>query len=194
MSGDLIRFGQMPMRGGPEQALGLSRTRQAKAQHRRGLWLLTAVLAVALLIADAAYVAYQNAYPSIRTVNVTELVHQRRYYIGRQVRVSGILTRGTLVSSERCEYRFLLEDHGATIAVHLILCVDADSFRHQLHSDFQLTLQGSVQTDGHFEAEVMFERTPGPYLIQRPAQASRSDLPNGLDDAGGGLPDSARSD
>jgi hypothetical protein len=44
--------------------------------------------------------------------------------------------------------------------------------------------------DGHFEAETLLMRTPGPYRMV-PVRDPRSDLPSWLNDAGSGAPDSA---
>lgn len=106
-----------------------------------------------------------------------ELLEQRATHLGRTVRVRGELVPGTLkVAHEQCQTRFTLSDGGARLAVHYGFCVVPDTLRDRPGFRPEITAEGKLESDGHFEATILMAKTGGPYEMKQRAASSGSPL------------------
>jgi cytochrome c-type biogenesis protein CcmE len=107
---------------------------------------------------------------AVYSKGVDELVAERESLADRYVRVDGVLVSGTLRRrDEPCEYRFALEKNGATIDVRYPQCVVPDTLRDYPGVPVQVTAEGRLATEGHFEADQILAKCPSKYEMDQRA-------------------------
>lgn len=95
---------------------------------------------------------------------VDQLVAEQARLAGREVRVQGILVKGSLVYQEQpCEYRFTLTHKGTELNVRYPVCVVPDSFRDAPTLDVEVTAAGKLGAGGVFEATGVMAKCPSKY-------------------------------
>ena len=99
-----------------------------------------------------------------------ELVAQKAELKGRNLRVNGMLKKGTLVRrDEPCEYRFTIIGKGKEIDVHYPRCGLPDTFRDVPGMDVMATAEGTLDPAGHFEASTIMAKCPSKYEMKERA-------------------------
>ncbi|HEU4534795.1 MAG TPA: cytochrome c maturation protein CcmE [Polyangiaceae bacterium] len=128
---------------------------------KRNLGLLLGVGAVTAGIVVLAVSIEGGAYAK----TVDQLVAQRARMAGREVRVQGILVKGSLVYQEQpCEYRFTIANQGVELNVRYPVCVVPDTFRDSPTTDVEVTATGKLAaTGGVFEATGVMAKCPSKY-------------------------------
>ena len=113
---------------------------------------------------------------AVYSKGVDELVAQREQLADRHVRVDGVLVSGTLRRRDQpCEYRFALEKNGATIDVRYPQCVVPDTLRDYPNVKVQVTAEGRLASEGHFEADQIMAKCPSKYeMNQRAAKGKQA--------------------
>jgi cytochrome c-type biogenesis protein CcmE len=83
---------------------------------------------------------------------------------GRKVRIEGELVPGTLVKRDQpCEYRFKIHGEKAELPVHYAQCVIPDTFRDVKEGGVQVTVEGSLNKSGEFEATLIMAKCTSKY-------------------------------
>ncbi len=145
-----------------------------KASPRRNLGLLLGLLVVCGGILTLVMTSANQA--AIYSVPTDELLANTAEYSNRNVRVEGMLVKGSLKQrAEPCEYRFSIETNGKRLPVRFPQCVVPDTFRDVPEMDVQVTAEGRLSAEGHFEATQIMAKCPSKYeMQQRAAQGEQA--------------------
>lgn len=118
---------------------------------------------------------------AIYSVPTDELVAKRDEFATRTVRVEGMLVKGSLLHrAEPCEYRFSIEKNGARLPVRYAHCIVPDTFRDVPDMDVEVTAEGKLTDEGHFEASHIMAKCPSKYEMRERA-ASGEKAPHAID-------------
>lgn len=136
---------------------------------KRNLGLLIGLLVVVAGVLALVFTSVDDA--AIYSVSTDQLVKNKTDYHDRNVRVEGELVDGTLrFRKEPCEYRFSMEKNGEKLAVRYPACVVPDTFKDVPGIDVQVTAEGQLSPEGHFEATHIMAKCPSKYEMQQRAQ------------------------
>jgi cytochrome c-type biogenesis protein CcmE len=139
-----------------------------KPAPRRNLGLLLGLLVIGGGVLTLVMTSANQA--AIYSVPTDELVAKKAEYAARNVRVEGTLVKGSLRQrAEPCEYRFSIEKNGAKLPVRFPQCVVPDTFRDAPGMDVQVTAEGRLSPEGHFEATNIMAKCPSKYEMQERA-------------------------
>ena len=135
----------------------------------RNLGLLAALLVVGAGILTLVFTSADDA--AIYSVSTDQLVSQKEKYKGRNVRVVGDLVSGSLKHrKEPCEYRFKIEKNGKSMAVRYPECIVPDTFKDVPGVEVQVTAEGKLNSEGHFDATHIMAKCPSKYEMQQRAE------------------------
>jgi cytochrome c-type biogenesis protein CcmE len=136
---------------------------------KRNLGLLAGLLVVVGGILTLVFTSVDDA--AIYSVTTDQLVKNKSDYEERNVRVEGQLENGTLrFRKEPCEYRFSMEKNGEKLAVRYPACVVPDTFKDVPGVDVQVTAEGKLSPEGHFEATHIMAKCPSKYEMEQRAK------------------------
>lgn len=136
---------------------------------QRNVGLLAALLVMGGGI--LALVLWSGKQESMYARKVEELIAQKETLVGRNVRVTGTLTKGTLLRrDDPCEYRFQIEGGGTKLPVRYAQCVVPDTFRDVPGMDVTVIAEGKLEPGGHFEASKIMAQCPSKYEMQERAK------------------------
>ncbi len=139
-----------------------------KPTPRRNLGLLLGLLVIGGGVLALVMTSANKA--AIYSVPTDELVAHKSDYAARNVRVEGTLVKGSLRQrAEPCEYRFTIEKNGKRLPVRFPQCVVPDTFRDAPGMDVQVTAEGRLSDEGHFEATNIMAKCPSKYEMQEKA-------------------------
>lgn len=111
--------------------------------------------------------------------SVDQVLAERTQLQGRKLRVEGKLVHGTLKRRDTpCEYRFEMERGGAVMPVRYAQCVVPDTFRDVPGMDVDVTVEGTITTEGAFEATQVLAKCPSKYEMQDRAAQGEA-IPHG---------------
>ena len=135
-----------------------------KRQGTKNLGLLVTLLVMVGAVVTLFLVGFKEA--AIYATPVDQLLASQEKLAGRKVRVEGELVPGSLVKrDDPCEYRFNV--HGAEkkgeLPVRYAQCVVPDSFRDVPTGGVQVTIEGSLNTQGHFDATLVMAKCTSKY-------------------------------
>lgn len=135
----------------------------------RNLGLLAALLIAGAGILTLVFTSVDDA--AIYSVTTDVLVDQKDKYEDRNVRVEGDLVAGSLTyRKEPCEYRFEMQKQGKKIAVRYPQCVVPDTFKDVPGVPVQVTAEGQLNPEGHFDATHIMAKCPSKYEMQQRAE------------------------
>lgn len=142
--------------------------------EKRNVGLLVALLLCVAAILTLVFTSVDDA--AIYSVTTDKLVRNKADYADRNVRVEGDLKNGTLsYRKEPCEYRFVMKKGGEELAVRYPACVVPDTFKDVPGIDVQVTAEGKLSPEGHFEATHIMAKCPSKYeMQQRAAQGEQA--------------------
>jgi cytochrome c-type biogenesis protein CcmE len=139
-----------------------------KPTPRRNLGLLLGLLVIGGGVLTLVMTSANQA--AIYSVPTDELVSHQADYAARNVRVEGTLVKGSLKQrAEPCEYRYFIEKNDKRLAVRFPQCVVPDTFRDAPGMDVQVTAEGRLSPEGHFEATNIMAKCPSKYEMQEKA-------------------------
>lgn len=131
-----------------------------------------------LLFGSDAGEAFQYSKP------VGEVVSSPERFQGKQLRIEGMLTPGSVKFRESpCEWRFQIEKDGAAMPVRFPECVVPDTFRDDY--GISVTVLGRLGPDRVFKASEVIPRCPSKYEEQL---KSGKAMPKGMRHSGPGQP------
>lgn len=106
--------------------------------------------------------------PFTYSVTVTDLVTHPSEHRGRELRVEGALTEGSIrFRDDPCEWRFSIEEGDHVVPVVFSQCVVPDTFRD--HMGITVVVQGETTDDGTFVASQVIPRCPSRYEMDERA-------------------------
>ena len=139
-----------------------------RSSSRRHLGLLIALLAMGGGILTLVFTSFEGA--AIYSKGVDELVSERSKLASRNVRVEGMLVKGSLVRRDQpCEYRFRIAKNGSEVEVRYPQCVVPDTFRDVPGMEVAVTAEGKLASEGHFQASTIFAKCPSKYEMKERA-------------------------
>jgi cytochrome c-type biogenesis protein CcmE len=140
---------------------------------KRNLGLLAALLVMGGAILAMVFTSFQGSMSW--SLSVDRLLAEKDRYAERNLKVTGILVKGTLSRrDEPCEYRFRIEKAGAELPVHYAKCVVPDTFRDMPGMDVEVTASGKLDTAGHFEATEIMAKCPSKYEMKERAASGEA--------------------
>ncbi len=133
---------------------------------KRSLGLLAALLVIVGAVLALVFTSFEGS--AIYSVGVDQLLKEPDRYEQRNVRVKGMLVKGTLARrDDPCEYRFKLQEKGQILAVQYPQCVVPDTFRDMPGMDVEVTAEGKMGPNGAFQATHIMAKCPSKYEMQQ---------------------------
>lgn len=141
--------------------------RASERPSRGNIGLLVGLFAIVGIVVLVFLFGFKDA--AIYALPVKDLATQADKFVGRKVRLEGELRPGTLVKRDQpCEYRFTVQGAGAGGDAHQIpvrygQCVVPDTFRDVPGGGVQVTVEGTLTKEGHFEASLVMAKCSSKY-------------------------------
>lgn len=149
----------------PSAASGGAPRKRPRAQYG----LLAALLVVVLGVLSLVFTSAEEAV--IYSVTTDKLLADVAKYEGRSVRVEGDLVSGSLrYRAEPCEYRFSIQKGSSTLPVRYEACIVPDTFKDVPDTVVQVTAEGKLTPEGHFQATNIMAKCPSKYEMQERAK------------------------
>ena len=143
---------------------------------KKSLGLLLTLLALVGAVVALFMVGFKDA--AVYAITVDRLVKDKASLAGRKVRVEGELVPGTLVKRDApCEYRFTVHKDRDELPVRYAQCVIPDTFRDMPGGGVQVTVEGTLTPDGHFEATQVMAKCASKYDPKTHQMNEDSNLP-----------------
>jgi cytochrome c-type biogenesis protein CcmE len=141
---------------------------RTRPQPKRSLGLLVGLLVAGGALLTLVFTNLKNA--AIYDRDVDSVLAERARLSGRNVRVQGMLKKGTLVRrDEPCEYRFTIIGKTGELPVHYARCTVPDTFRDMPGMDVVATAEGTLDQGGYLEATTIFAKCPSKYEMKQRA-------------------------
>lgn len=134
----------------------------------RGFVIVGALILGAGGIAGLVLTNFKDA--TVYAKGVDQLQAEKDKWVGRSVRVEGVLVRGTLKFQEKpCEYNFDAEKGGKTIHIRYPSCIKPDTLRDDM-PEVGVTAEGKLQANGEFLASNVLAKCPSKYEMKDKAK------------------------
>jgi cytochrome c-type biogenesis protein CcmE len=151
----------------PASAPGLAKPVEPIANKRgagRNIGLLATLLVMVGAVVALFMVGFKEA--AIYALPVDQVTAAKEKFTNRKLRVEGHLVPGTLSKRDQpCEYRFTI--HGAEktneIPVRYEQCVIPDTFRDVPGGGVEVTVEGKLSAQGHFDATLVMAKCTSKY-------------------------------
>jgi len=138
-------------------------------KSRGNMGLLIGVLAAVAAILTLVFSSVEEA--AIYSMTTDKLLAKKGDFMGKNVRVEGELVPGTLTRREKpCEYRFWIQKNNEKVAVRFPQCVVPDTFKDVPGMAVQVTAEGKLSPEGHFDATHIMAKCPSKYEMQQRAK------------------------
>jgi cytochrome c-type biogenesis protein CcmE len=137
----------------------------------KGSWGLLAALLVIVVGVVGLVSSFGDA--AIYSVGVDKLMKEQDRYGKRNIKVTGMLVKGSLLKREQpCEYRFQLKAGDTVLPVRFAQCVVPDTFRDMPGMDVMVTADGKLTADASsFEATGIMAKCPSKYEMKQKSMA-----------------------
>jgi cytochrome c-type biogenesis protein CcmE len=149
-------------------------TTPARSPRGKRSWgLLIGLAAMGAAILAIVLTGIDNA--AVYSKGVDQLLQERERLASRNVRVAGMLVRGSLMRrDDPCEYRFRLHKGSAELPVQYPQCIVPDTFRDVPGVDVEVTVEGRLQKDGSFLAHQIMAKCPSKYDMKDRKQSGQA--------------------
>jgi cytochrome c-type biogenesis protein CcmE len=160
--------------GVPAVAQPSGETPPQEPRARKGNWgLLAALLVIVGGVLTLVFTSFEGS--AIYSVGVEQLMKEKDRYGSRNLRVQGILVKGTLLRrDEPCEYKFKIARGGETLPVNLPHCNVPDTFRDMPGMDVEVTAEGKLGEGGQFVASSVMAKCPSKYEMKEKAASGEA--------------------
>ena len=139
-----------------------------RPEPKRSVRLLVGLLVAVAALLTLVFTSFSGS--AIYDRDVDSVIAERARLQGRNVRVQGMLKKGTLVRrDEPCEYRFTIIGKASELPVHYARCTVPDTFRDMPGMDVLATAEGTLDASGHLEASLIFAKCPSKYEMKQRA-------------------------
>jgi cytochrome c-type biogenesis protein CcmE len=142
------------------------------APKKKGnLALLIGLLVMVAAVLVLVFTSFKGA--AIYSLDVDKLVKEPARYGERQLRVKGMLVKGSLMRrDEPCEYRFKMQEKGVELSVQHPSCVVPDTFKDMPGMDVEVQAEGKLSDDGKtFVSSSIIAKCPSKYEMQQKSLA-----------------------
>jgi cytochrome c-type biogenesis protein CcmE len=151
------------------QPAPLAEPEVSRPPPKRSLGLLIGLLVAGGAILTLVFTNFKDA--AVYSKGVDALLKEQDKYKGRNIKVEGMLVKGTLVRRDQpCEYRFKIQKEAAVLPVRYASCVVPDTFRDMPGMDVAVTAEGKLADNGSFEASHIMAKCPSKYEMQERAK------------------------
>jgi cytochrome c-type biogenesis protein CcmE len=142
-------------------------------EKRKSSGLIVAALLVAAAAGIAGLVLTNFKNESVYARGVDQLMGEKDKWVGRSVRVEGILVKGSLRFQEKpCEYQFDATKGGQTLHVRYASCIKPDTLRDDM-PEVGVTAEGKLLASGEFQASNVLAKCPSKYEMKdKPKQGA----------------------
>lgn len=152
----------------PEHGPPPAVTSRAEQPAARNLGLLIGLLVAAGAILTLVFTSVEDA--AIYSVATDQLIADQEKFSDKTIRVEGELVPGTLTRrDEPCEYRFRMQKNEQELSVRYPACVVPDTFKDVPGMPVQVTAEGRLNPEGHFDATHIMAKCPSKYEMQQRA-------------------------
>lgn len=139
-----------------------------RSDSKRSVGLLVGLLVAGGALLTLVFTTMKGS--AIYDRDVDSVLSERARLQGRNVRVQGMLKKGSLVRrDEPCEYRFTISGKTGELPVHYARCTVPDTFRDMPGMDVVATAEGTLDPAGHLEASTIFAKCPSKYEMKQRA-------------------------
>ena len=137
-----------------------------KPRSKSNVGLLVGLLVIVGGVLGLVLMTGGNA--AIYSVGVDQLMKDQPRYSQRNLRVKGMLVKGTLARrDDPCEYRFKLQEKDQVLPVQFAQCIVPDTFRDMPGMDVEVTAEGKLAANGTaFEATAIMAKCPSKYEMK----------------------------
>jgi cytochrome c-type biogenesis protein CcmE len=133
-----------------------------KGPKKGNIGLLATLLVMTGAIVALFMVGFQEA--AVYSMPVDQFVAQKAQHAGRRIRIEGELVPGTLVKRDKpCEFRFQVTGETRQVDVRYAQCIVPDTFRDVPEGGVQVTAEGTLTDEGHFEATMIMAKCSSKY-------------------------------
>lgn len=137
---------------------------EQKSSNLKGFLIVGALILGAGGIAGLVLTNFKDA--TVYAKGVDQLDAEKDKWVGRSVRVEGMLVRGTMKFQEKpCEYNFDAEKGGKTIHIRYPSCIKPDTLRDDM-PEVGVTAEGKLQPNGEFLASNVLAKCPSKYEMK----------------------------
>jgi cytochrome c-type biogenesis protein CcmE len=140
-------------------------------KKKGNLGLLIGLLVMVAGVLTLVFTSFKGA--AIYSLDVDKLVKDASHFQQRNIRVKGMLVKGTLARRDQpCEYRFKLQEKGVELAVHHPSCIVPDTFKDMPGMDVEVQAEGKLADDGKtFVSTAIVAKCPSKYEMQQKSLA-----------------------
>jgi len=139
-------------------------------------WLMPVIL-VAAAAGIVALVMMSFKDSTVYSKGIDQVMAEKSKWVGRRVRVEGVLVKGTLKFQEKpCEYRFDATRGGHTLHVRYPSCIKPDTLRDDM-PEVGVTAEGTLTAAGDFEATNVLAKCPSKYEMKDKPQKGYEGTP-----------------
>ncbi|HEY5960772.1 MAG TPA: cytochrome c maturation protein CcmE [Polyangiaceae bacterium] len=139
---------------------------------RRSWGLLVGLVTMGVAILAIVFTGIDNA--AVYSKGVDQLLQEKERFLDRNVRVVGMLVRGSLQRrNEPCEYRFQMRKGESSLNVQFPQCIIPDTFRDVPNVDVEVTAEGKLHKDGTFVARQIMAKCPSKYDMKQRKQSGQ---------------------
>lgn len=156
-----------PAKAASETPYTLLRASESTSSTNRSIGLLVALVAIVGVVIVVFMFGFKDA--AIYSLPIADFKASSDKLLGRKVRLEGELLPGTLVKRDQpCEYRFTVRGAGPGGEAHQVpirygQCVVPDTFRDVPGGGVQVTVEGTLTKEGHFEATLVMAKCSSKY-------------------------------
>lgn len=131
---------------------------------KKGLMIVGALILGATGIAALVLTNFKDA--TVYAKGVDQLLAEKGRWVGRSVRVEGVLVKGTMKFQEKpCEYQFDATKGGQTIHIRYPSCIKPDTLRDDM-PEVGVTAEGKLLDNGEFQANNVLAKCPSKYEMK----------------------------
>jgi cytochrome c-type biogenesis protein CcmE len=141
---------------------------RVRSESKRSIGLLVGLLVAGGALLTLVFTTMKGS--AIYDRDVDDVMAERARLEGRNVRVQGMLKKGTLVRrDDPCEFRFTIIGKTGELPVHYARCTVPDTFKDMPGMDVVATAEGTLEPSGHLEATTIFAKCPSKYEMKQRA-------------------------
>jgi cytochrome c-type biogenesis protein CcmE len=137
---------------------------------KKGSGILIAGLLVLAAGGISAMVLTNFKESSVYARGIDQLIGEKDKWVGRSVRIEGILVKGSLKFQEKpCEYQFDATKGGQTLHIRYPSCIKPDTLRDDM-PEVGVTAEGKLLATGEFQASNVLAKCPSKYEMKDKAK------------------------
>ena len=135
---------------------------RSSGRNGRSLGLLAVLLVMVGGIVALFMFGFKEA--AIYSLPVDDFLAKGAEMVGRKVRIEGELVPGSLSKRDKpCEFRFRVKGKAKQLPVRYAQCIVPDTFRDVPQGGVMVTAEGTLASEGHFDASLIMAKCSSKY-------------------------------